>query len=545
MVHSRLTAHGSRLTAHGSRLTVDKLSKLLLIVCIMLSIPSIAYAQTNLFPLTGNAGINIQSATPVPQRALHINADNAASPPLVDDATIRLSYTANNTGLNISYGHLSLLSPYLDNPTRIAYSALSFPRFVPDPADLVLSASDKAHNLILTTRSFDANVMIGTTPVFGGADELRFVAMPDGRISMGPFARTSCPNFMEPFGVYSHHDISLKGTVAIGNPGLEGSGCQREGVLTFLPKDGSTWLNIRNTGGILKTGTPIDGTSETYLDYTALTGWGGLFGVGFNMNPFDGHWANFKVSQAPIGTRENFFAPRAMRVEVRQGSTIATDVDHILISAGLAMAESFLVYGNGRVRSTTLAGTGTRVVYALPDGSLTATFTGTSGGWMLTGNSGIDENVNFLGTTDNKKLVFKTNNNHCMSIDANGRVLIGDGSQPLTDNDANLKLAVNGRIICREMIVNAATDWADYVFDENYTLTPLADVADYIKENKHLPGIPSAKEVEENGVNVTKMQAKLLEKIEELTLHLIRIDSENKELRQQLQSLNQQKGSTR
>ena len=103
-------------------------------------------------------------------------------------------------------------------------------------------------------------------------------------------------------------------------------------------------------------------------------------------------------------------------------------------------------------------------------------------------------------------------------------------------------LSVNGIIQAKEVIVN--TDWSDYVFAPDYRNRPLAEVAAYIQENHHLPGIPSAKEVEEKGVSLGDMQAKLLAKVEELTLHMIqaeernnRLDRQNRELQERIARL--------
>jgi hypothetical protein len=81
------------------------------------------------------------------------------------------------------------------------------------------------------------------------------------------------------------------------------------------------------------------------------------------------------------------------------------------------------------------------------------------------------------------------------------------------------KLAVNGNIRAKEIKVE--TDWADYVFEKNYVLPSLDEVANHIKKNGHLINIPSAKEVEENGVELGEMNKLLLEKIEELTLYIL------------------------
>ena len=109
----------------------------------------------------------------------------------------------------------------------------------------------------------------------------------------------------------------------------------------------------------------------------------------------------------------------------------------------------------------------------------------------------------------------------------NGNVLIGD---PATITlPVGYKLYVQTGIITEKVRVAIASSasWADYVFNKDYKLNDLSDVEAYIKAKKHLPNIPSAAEVVENGIDLGNMDAKLLEKIEELTLYLI---SQNKKL---------------
>lgn len=103
-------------------------------------------------------------------------------------------------------------------------------------------------------------------------------------------------------------------------------------------------------------------------------------------------------------------------------------------------------------------------------------------------------------------------------------------------------LDVNGTIHAREVKIDN-NGWADFVFDKDYKLPTIAEVEAHIKEHKRLPEIPSENEVKENGVNIGEMQAKLLQKIEELTLYAIQqqkeleeIKKENKELRELINS---------
>ena len=96
-----------------------------------------------------------------------------------------------------------------------------------------------------------------------------------------------------------------------------------------------------------------------------------------------------------------------------------------------------------------------------------------------------------------------------------------------TQTPRDYELAVNGKIRAREIKVEAS-NWPDYVFEEGYKVETLQKLDSYIKANKHLPGMPSAKEVAENGVQLGEMNKLLLKKVEELTLHLI--DEHNKTL---------------
>lgn len=92
------------------------------------------------------------------------------------------------------------------------------------------------------------------------------------------------------------------------------------------------------------------------------------------------------------------------------------------------------------------------------------------------------------------------------------------------------KLEVNGTIRAKEVLVETS-GWADFVFEHDYQLKPLSEVEQFIEKYKHLPDIPSTKEVKENGISVDEMNALLLQKVEELTLHIIELKKENKQFK--------------
>lgn len=101
------------------------------------------------------------------------------------------------------------------------------------------------------------------------------------------------------------------------------------------------------------------------------------------------------------------------------------------------------------------------------------------------------------------------------------------------------RLLVKGGMITEKIKVATAgtADWADYVFDDYYKLMNLDDVEAFIKENKHLPNVPTTSEMIANGNDLQRTDAKLLEKIEELTLYIIEINKEIKSLKLENQKL--------
>lgn len=100
------------------------------------------------------------------------------------------------------------------------------------------------------------------------------------------------------------------------------------------------------------------------------------------------------------------------------------------------------------------------------------------------------------------------------------------------------KLAVAGTITAQKVKVTA-TGWPDFVFEKQYPLLPLSKVEQFIEENKHLPGIPSASQIEQGGQDVGEINSKLLQKIEELTLYLIEEQKQRKKLEETVKELKQ------
>jgi hypothetical protein len=114
---------------------------------------------------------------------------------------------------------------------------------------------------------------------------------------------------------------------------------------------------------------------------------------------------------------------------------------------------------------------------------------------------------------------------HRLAVDGNtvitGALRIGASLTP-----PGYKLAVDGRVICTEVMVRLVANWPDYVFGDAHQRLPLNELDNYIRQNKHLPGIPAAAEIEKAGLPLAEMQRLQMEKIEELTLYILDLKKE-------------------
>jgi hypothetical protein len=106
-------------------------------------------------------------------------------------------------------------------------------------------------------------------------------------------------------------------------------------------------------------------------------------------------------------------------------------------------------------------------------------------------------------------------------------------------------LSINGKVACEEVLVQDVASWPDYVFKEDYNLMSLENLEQSIKENGHLPGMPSAAEVESKGLHLGNMQKQVVEKVEELTLYTIEQGKMLKELKMELENLKAENASLR
>lgn len=161
-------------------------------------------------------------------------------------------------------------------------------------------------------------------------------------------------------------------------------------------------------------------------------------------------------------------------------------------------------------------------------------------GTGTTYNGYIEFNPPATTSTTKSAISFGHNNIELMRINQDGKVRIGSNDRT---TPTGYKLFVEEGILTEKVKVAVAgqVDWADYVFAPDYKLMPLEEVEKFTKENNHLPNVPSASEMVTNGLDVAKMDAKLLEKIEELTLYLIEQNKQIEVLKAEISSLKEQK----
>jgi hypothetical protein len=171
-------------------------------------------------------------------------------------------------------------------------------------------------------------------------------------------------------------------------------------------------------------------------------------------------------------------------------------------------------------------------------GGQDAGFGATSNGYIMNGamtgaNLVIDNNEILARNNGMKADMFIQADSGNLVLCANEQGAVGIGVTAGTSIPAGFLLAVDGKIISEEVKVQLSGNWPDYVFDKKYKLRSFDELRKYISANKHLPNIPAAAEVEKNGIELGDMQKRMMEKIEELTLYVLKLEEEIKEMKKQ------------
>ncbi len=146
--------------------------------------------------------------------------------------------------------------------------------------------------------------------------------------------------------------------------------------------------------------------------------------------------------------------------------------------------------------------------------------------------SGDDVKIGTLASNDLGRFIVRVNGGDRMFVHPDGKVSIGTATPA-----AGYSLSVNGKIISSEVRVELNVNWPDYVFNKSYKLPSLKSVEEFIMKHNRLPNIPSAEHVKKNGIELGDMNKRLLEKVEELTLYMIKQDKELEALKQKINSI--------
>jgi hypothetical protein len=158
------------------------------------------------------------------------------------------------------------------------------------------------------------------------------------------------------------------------------------------------------------------------------------------------------------------------------------------------------------------------------------------------GNILIGNNAGYSETASNKLIVANSAGNATMYADLSTRqVLFGKKVTAGYIFSGNRTLNVIGGIIADSLRLAPVTNWADFVFDDDYKLPTLSEVESFIKANRHLRGVPSGQEILQSGFNVSEMNVTLLQKVEELTLYMIeqqkRMNAQQKQIDELLNAM--------
>ncbi len=164
---------------------------------------------------------------------------------------------------------------------------------------------------------------------------------------------------------------------------------------------------------------------------------------------------------------------------------------------------------------------------------LVGEFSSVGGAGAIVRYSGVGSSLVDIGQGAGGGFVVNGNFSNLMTINQNGNA--GIGASP----SATYKLAVGGKIICEELKVQLQP-FPDYVFEAGYPLKSISEVDEHIQLHGHLPGMPSAEEVESAGMSVGEMTGKVVEKVEENTLYIIQLYKENQQLKATLEAMQKQ-----
>ncbi|SMP05155.1 hypothetical protein [Chryseobacterium profundimaris] len=344
----------------------------------------------------------------------------------------------------------------------------------------------------------------------------------------------ACQDAME-IDYDNNNDGMLRGDVTNNNPSFDA-----RGGLIFGDKSSKEGIasNRKSSGGIGPTNGLNFITANTPRMVIANNG---NVGIGTTTPGFPLNFANAvgdKISLYYNSGNSYGFGIRGYQLQIHT-DFIGSDVvfGYGSSSSDTSLTETMRIKGNGNVGiGTPTPGFPLNFANAVGDKISLYGNSGNNYGFGIRGYQ-LQIHTDFIGSD----VVFgygssssDTSLTETMRIKGNGNVGIG------TPNPGSYKLAVEGKIGAREVEVKTGS-WADFVFDKEYKLKSLKEVEHYIATHKHLPDVPSEATVKKDGINVAKMDAILLQKIEELTLYLIEQNKQIDSLKKEIETLKSNK----
>ncbi len=288
------------------------------------------------------------------------------------------------------------------------------------------------------------------------------------------------------------------------------------GLIRFGYQGGNEWQMATTGGGadLRWYTTPDGGTTVTprhYFSQNGNVGFGGFSGPGVPLGRLDVIGSGTTSSTNTLVLRNSL------------GDTLFRMRDDGRIGIGYNGAS----YG----RVLNLGGTGINF-YLANEAAFGGAIFPTDTSLVLWSNSGANNYLVLQPSWGNTGIGTYTPN---AKLHINGTMVIGGNTiNPAT----GYSLSVDGKIISEELKVQLSGSWPDYVFSDNYKLMPIEELEKTIRQNRHLPNIPSAADVTaEKGFEVGDMSRRLLEKVEELTLYIIQLKKENTNLEERLKKL--------
>lgn len=194
-----------------------------------------------------------------------------------------------------------------------------------------------------------------------------------------------------------------------------------------------------------------------------------------------------------------------------RGSLVINDAQNTPV-VNFDAANGDFIFGNANHFGSFIFTDGTSYTCTIDKSTLTLGATGSSGFLILNNSSG--GNAVTIEGNERALRLFNASGENSVSIDGSQGTL--NFFSPLTPGTPALKLSANG-------IQAGASIWPDFVFEEQYELTSIDALRDYVRQNKKLPELPSAEEVKANGFDLIENQRVLLKKIEEMTLYIVQL----------------------